>query len=111
MNLLKKTVIIILLPIVISAQQTSKITIKNGNNNAIEINQSGKDSLQKSDLDIIKGDSNKVKIRQAVSENKIVKETSNFKIILEYGYYIAGILVAIIAVLQFLKYSQNKRKR
>ena len=111
MNKPKKTIILILFPIVITAQQTSKIVIKNGNNNAIEVNQSGKDSLLKSDLDIIKGDSNKVKIRQAVSETKIAEEASNFKIFIEYGSYIAAMVGTIITIWQFLKYSKNKRRR
>ncbi|MFT6138573.1 MAG: hypothetical protein ACJAVW_002644 [Spirosomataceae bacterium] len=61
---MKKTLIILLLPAISFAQQESKIKVDSSNKNAIEVTQQGKDTLQSSDISLIKADSNKIFVKQ-----------------------------------------------
>ena len=102
-----KFIIIVFLPITFFAQQESSVTIRNGNKNIVEVIQKGKDTLQKSNVKIIKSDSNRIKIDQDISEKSQTKDPPILKLLLEYAYYITAIIFAAIGSWQFFK---NKKK-
>ena len=106
---MKKTfwvIIILNISFATFGQQDSKIKRIQGKNNKIRVEQVGKDSANKSEIEGIKGDGNLIEVTQ--KENPVEKPKSELKSILENGYFISSILASIILIISFF-ITKNKK--
>jgi hypothetical protein len=113
MKFFKKYIsIFVLLPSILFAQQESKITVGNGDKNTIEVIQKGKDTVQKSDIDVKTG-GNKIKVNQEVPSQEEPKESNGIK---SWTENINGIFLTLISIATFIglawkgiQYFKNKQ--
>ncbi len=114
MTTLKKIILIILFPIILVAQQESKVTVGGSSKNEIEVTQKGKDTLQKSDLQVTDSDSNKIKINQELIGKTETKESSGFKFWNENIGLLFGTLISIATFIGLawkgFQHLKNKKK-
>lgn len=114
MAAIKNIILIIIFPSLVFAQQDSKIKVDGGNKNTIEVTQKGKDTLQKSDIDLSKTDSTKINVNQDNSSKDEAKESTGFKSLTENTN---SLFVALISIATFIglawkgfQYLKNKKK-
>lgn len=115
MATLNNILLLIMFNSLLFAQQESKIKVNGGNKNTIEVNQKSKDTLQKSDIELSKTDSNKIKVNQEHAGKGETNEPTGFKSLIESTN---NLFVALISIATFIglfwngfQYLKNKKKQ
>jgi molybdenum cofactor biosynthesis enzyme MoaA len=94
------------------AQQESKIKVDSGNKNEVTVIQQGKDSIQKSGIDIYHADSNKVKVNQTILDSTKNKEEA--KGLMHYANntnIILGIIASLIAIISLFAFRKKSARQ